>query len=342
MNASDRYHRQILLPQIGAEGQQRLRAARVLLVGCGALGTVIAEQLVRAGIGLLRICDRDVVELTNLQRQTLFCEGDVDWPKAIVAAQRLAKINSKVEIDPKVVDLHSENVEPLCSDVNLIVDATDNVETRYLLNDAAVKLGLPWVYGACVGTSGQLMPIIPGRSACLRCVFPTPPGPGELPTCDTAGVLASAASIVASLQVVTAIRLLADDATFVPELTRIDVWPLRVTSTSIAEARRDDCMTCGQRRFEFFDRRVGGGATTLCGRNTVQIRPAGITSKLDLGAISGRLEPVGDVSPLAELVRCTFHEGGLSLTLFPDGRALVHGTSDTALARSIYAKYVGS
>src|SRR5687768_16964400 len=196
-----RYHRQTLLPQIGEAGQEMLRDARVLLVGCGALGTVSAEQLVRGGVGHLRLCDRDIVELTNLQRQTLFTEADAasGTPKAVAAAERLARINSTVWIEPHVTDVHSGNIESLAADVRLIVDGTDNVETRYLVNDVAVKLGLPWVYGACVGMGGRVMGVVPGVTPCLRCVFPDPPGPGEIETCDTAGVFAPAAAIVASL-----------------------------------------------------------------------------------------------------------------------------------------------
>ncbi len=210
----DRYHRQQLLPRMGAEGQSKLAASRILLIGCGALGTVIAEQLVRAGIGFLRICDRDLVELTNLQRQVLFDERDArdELPKAIAAARRLHEVNSTVPIDARVVDVHRGNLEALIGEgtgrVHLILDGTDNVQTRYLVNDAAVKLGIPWVYGACVGTEGRVMGIVPDGTPCLRCIFNDPPLPGELATCDTAGVLASAASLVASLQAVTAMKIL--------------------------------------------------------------------------------------------------------------------------------------
>ena len=204
-----RYHRQVLLPQIGQAGQERLAGARVLLVGCGALGSVIAEQLARAGVGLLRIADRDVVELTNLQRQVLFDERDVaeHTPKAVAAARRLKEINSEVRVEALICDVHAGNIEDFV-DGDLIIDGTDNVETRYLVNDISVKHGLPWVYGACVGTEGRCMAVLPPEDACLRCVYPEPPSATELPTCDTAGVLGPAAALVASLQVTAAIRLL--------------------------------------------------------------------------------------------------------------------------------------
>ena len=209
----NRYHRQILIAQIGERGQQILGSSRVLLIGCGALGTVTAEQLVRAGVGHLRLCDRDVVELTNLQRQTLFSERDASdgTPKALAAASRLSAINSQVTIDAQVTDVHSQNIERLIENIDVIVDGTDNVETRYLLNDAAVKHSIPWVYGACVGTTGRALGIIPGKTPCLRCLFPQPPAPSELPTCDTAGVLASSAAIAGSLQVTEVLKILVRD-----------------------------------------------------------------------------------------------------------------------------------
>lgn len=343
----DRYHRQTLLPQIGEAGQRRLGASRVLLVGCGALGTVIADQLVRAGVGFLRLCDRDVVELTNLQRQVLFDEADAaaGLPKAVAAAERLARINSAVMIEPHVVDVHSGNIESLMEGFHIVLDGTDNVETRYLVNDAAVKHAVPWVYGACVGTSGRVMGIMPGKaggSPCLRCLFPDPPGAGELPTCDTAGVLASAANVVASLQVAEALKILLGDPAAATELATVDLWPLRVRTISLTGARRVDCPTCGERRFEFLDVRPGAVATSLCGRNTVQVRPSRHGATVDLTSLAMHLGTAGLVQESPFFLRCTLRESGLTLTLFPDGRGLVHGTSDPALARSVYARFVGS
>jgi adenylyltransferase/sulfurtransferase len=338
----DRYHRQTLLSRIGEDGQRRLQSARVLLVGCGALGTVIADQLVRGGVGMVRLCDRDLVELTNLQRQVLFDETDAaaGTPKAVAAAARLARINSSIVIDPHVVDVHSGNIEPLMDGVDLVLDGTDNVETRYLINDAAVKHGIPWIYGGCVGTSGRVATIIPIKGACLRCLFPQPPGPGELPTCDTAGVLAGAANIVASLQVAAAYKVLLEDPS-AAEMVSIDVWPVRVHAVSIADGRRPDCPTCGERKFEFLDARPGAAAAALCGRNTVQIRPSNAVNTIDFDAITPRLASAGVVERTPFFVRCSPRESKLTLTLFPDGRAMIHGTSDPAVARSLYARLVG-
>ena len=339
----DRYHRQSLLPQIGSAGQEQLARSRVLLVGCGALGTVIADQLVRAGVGFLRICDRDLVETTNLQRQVLFDEADASAgkPKAIAAAERLKRVNSSVTIMPHVVDVHSGNIEELMDGVDLVLDGTDNVETRYLINDAAVKRSTAWIYGACVGTGGRVMGISPLNTACLRCLFLNPPGPGELETCDTAGVLASAASVVASLQVVEAMKFLLGQP-LSRELVTIDLWPLRVRSISTADARRADCPACTLRKFEFLDARPGESATSLCGRNTVQVRPPTNGSLPKLDVIAERLASVGQVERTPFFVRCPLRDGGLSLTLFPDGRAMIHGTSDPAAARSVYARYIGN
>ena len=340
----NRYHRQTLLPEIGDAGQERLARARVLVIGCGALGTVIAEQMARAGVGFLRICDRDLVEMTNLQRQVLFEESDAaaGRPKAIAAAERLAKINSSIAIEPHVVDVHSGNIESLMEGVDLVMDGTDNVETRYLINDAAVKLSKPWVYGACVGTSGRVMGILSGKTPCLRCMFPQPPGPGELETCDTAGVLGSAANVVASLQVVEAMKILLGDATAASELVTIDLWPVRIKTISTADARRADCTTCGRRQFEFLDARPGVAATSLCGRNTVQVRPATNGSTIDIDAVAERLQNVGPVERSPFFIRCSLRDGNLSITLFPDGRAMIHGTADLALARSVYARFIGN
>ena len=341
-----RYHRQTLLPQIGAEGQRRLASSRVLLVGCGALGTTIAEQLVRAGVGFLRLVDRDIVELTNLQRQVLFDEADVaaGTPKAVAAATRLSRVNSEVKIEPIVADVHAGNIEELIGKpmLNLLLDGTDNVETRYLLNDVAVKHSIPWVYGACVGVEGRVMPVRPGQTPCLRCVFPEAPGPGELATCDTAGVLGPAAAIVAAMQATAAIQILV--GTNPPnQLTRLDLWRGRFGATPLDDARRDDCPTCRQQRFDFLDAPAGNGSSTsLCGRNAVQVRPA-VAGRMDLLALETRLASVGSVQRTAHLIKCDLAaDQGISLTVFPDGRAIVHGVNDPARARAYYAKWIGN
>jgi adenylyltransferase/sulfurtransferase len=345
-----RYHRQTLLPQIGVEGQRRLEQSRALLVGCGALGTVLAEQLVRAGLGFLRIVDRDIVELTNLQRQVLFDEEDVreQTPKAIAAAARLRRTNSSVTVEPIVADLHSGNVEEFAGlvagapAVDLILDGTDNVETRYLLNDVSVKHGVPWVYGACVGMEGRAMAAVPPGSACLRCIFPEPAGPGELPTCDTAGVFPPVAGIVASLEASMALKILAGSPRAAADrLFTMDLWENRIRATSTSDSKRADCVTCGKRHFEFLEHRAGSATTSLCGRDAVQVRPPSPRTKLDLPAMAEKLRPAGEVQRTPYLLRCHLAAAGLNLTLFPDGRLIVQGTTDPDRARSIYAKYVG-
>jgi adenylyltransferase/sulfurtransferase len=342
--APDRYHRQTLLPQIGVRGQARLRASRVLLVGCGALGSVVAEQLARAGVGAIRIADRDVVELTNLQRQMLFDESDAreGLPKAVAAARRLCQINSDVTIEPLVTDVDGENVEQLVDAVQLIVDGTDNVETRYVINDAAVKHAMPWVYGACVGTEGRVLALRTATGACLRCIFPNPPAAGELATCDTAGVLGPAATVVAAIQAAAAIKMLSGNPDALEDqMLSFDLWSNRFKSISTAGARRPDCPTCGLRRFEFLERASRDLTTRLCGRNAVQVRPAPAANGFSLDRLAEKLAPAARVKRTEHLVRATV-DGGIELTAFADGRVIVHGTCDVARARSIYARFIGA
>ncbi len=354
----ERYHRQILLPQIGPLGQQRLAAAHVLLVGCGALGCASADQLVRSGVGHLTVVDRDVVELTNLQRQVLFDEADAaaQTPKAVAAAQRLGQINSGVQIEALVRDVHAANIEDLAAKpIDLVVDGTDNVQTRYLLNDFAVKHHLPWIYGGCVATEGRMLAVVPGRTACLRCIFPDIPQQGsELPTCDTAGVLGPAAAVVGALQALAAMQILSEtqEAPHVhaglrktqaaPQgLLAIDFWPLRVRVLS-ASPPRSDCPCCGKRHFEFLDDPAHVPAAVLCGRDAVQVRPASAGAIVDLTAMRQRWSGLGQVEATPYLVRCRLNDpAGITITLFADARADVHGTTDPGRARSIYARFVG-
>lgn len=350
----DRYHRQTLLPPIGRAGQGRLAAAHVVLVGCGALGSVLAEQLVRAGVGSLRVIDRDVVELTNLQRQVLFDESDAreGRPKAVAAARRLGEINSTVRVEPLATDFHAANAEALADldgrpgtrRPDLILDGTDNVETRYLINDLSVKHSVPWVYGACVGMEGRVMPIRPPATACLRCVFPEPPGLAELPTCDTAGVLGPVAGVVASLQAVAAIKLLSGNVGAVgEELLAFDLWANRVRSVSTAGAKAPECKACGRGEYEFLNRRTDGRSISLCGRDAIQVRPPAGLGRVDLTRLASRLRAAGVVEQTPHLLRCELRESkGLRLTLFPDGRMIVAGTTDPDRARSLYARYVGN
>jgi molybdopterin/thiamine biosynthesis adenylyltransferase len=336
----DRYHRQSLLPFIGPEGQARLAAARVLLVGCGALGGVVADQLVRGGIGYLRIADRDIVELTNLQRQVLFDEADAQGgvPKAAAAARRLAAVNSAVAVEPAVVDVHAGNLPELMAGVDLIVDGTDNAETRYLINDAAVRAGVPWVYGGCVSADGRVMAVRPGVTACLRCVFPDPPAVGELPTCDTAGVLGPAAAVVASLQVIAAFKLIL--GVEADGLTVLDLWRNRFRMVETGGPRAD-CPCCGRREFPFLERSVEGGAAHLCGRDAVQVRPV-TAGRTDLALLATKLAAAGAVERTPFLLRCRPEgEAGITLTVFGDGRTLVGGTVDVGRARSLVSRYLG-
>ncbi len=341
-----RYRKQTLLPQIGEAGQARLAAGRVLVVGCGALGSVSAEGLVRAGVGYVRIVDRDFVELSNLQRQSLYDEEDAagPWPKATAAARRLRRINSEVRIDPHVADVTPENILGLMDGIDVVVDGTDNFETRFLINDAALETGLPWVNGGVVGTHGQVMTVVPGRSPCLRCLMADVPEAGTLETCDTAGVLGAAANIVASLQVVETLKWLLDpDSEVESVLTVVDVWggSLRRLKLGADLPERVDCPACrrGERLWLHGER--GGGTTVLCGRNAVQVSPAS-PGQLSLEELERRLSASGTVLRNPFLLRMTPHEGELELTIFRDGRAIIRGTEDVSVARGVYARYVGS
>jgi molybdopterin-synthase adenylyltransferase len=337
-----RYQRQMLLPQLGQAGQARLGGSRAVIVGCGALGSVIAEQLARAGVGHLRLVDRDIVELSNLHRQVLFDEADASagLPKAIAAAERLRRVNGLITVEPLAVDLHAGNVEELTAGVDLILDGTDNVETRYLLNDAAVKHAIPWIYGACVGSEGRVMAIQPGEGPCLRCLFPAAPKGSDLPTCDTAGVLGPVASVVASLQALAAIKLLSGNTAAVSkQLLVLDLWNDRMRAVDVSGARRSDCPACGKGQFDFLDAPAPAGGAGLCGRNAVQVRPAGRVD-LSLPAVAERLRPVAEVDLRPYFVRAIVD--GIRLTIFPDGRMIADGTKDIARARSLYARYVGA
>lgn len=339
-----RYSRQMLYPRIGETGQKRLQYARATLVGVGALGGVIADALVRAGVGLLRIVDRDFVEIDNLQRQTLFDESDVaeGLPKAEAAARRLRRVNSSVEVEPVVADLNATNVVELCDHGEVILDGTDNLETRFLVNDAAVKLGIPWVYAAVIGAEGRVMPIVPGETPCLRCIWEEPPPPGTLPTCDTAGVLGPAVYVVAGLAAMEAIKVLAGKP---EEITRklldIDVWTGRVRALDVSSpGGAAACPCCGQRRFDYLEARATGGGVVLCGRDAVHVHPSRRDARVDFAALAVRLPGNARATHNRYLLR--FTADACSVTLFSDGRAIIKGTNDPARARAIYAKYVGT
>jgi len=338
----ERYSRQVRFAGIGADGQRDLARGRVLLCGCGALGTVIAETLVRAGVGFLRIVDRDFVELSNLQRQVLFDESDVaePLPKAVAAARKLAKINSTVTLEPLVADVDHRNILGLMGDVDLVLDGTDNFETRFLVNDAALELKKPWVYGGCIGSHGQSMTIVPGETACLRCVIEAPPQAGTTETCDTAGVLGPAIQVVASLQCVAALKLLTGQKTEIAQrLTIVDVWDGTWRSINLATLREQNaCPACAKGERRWLAGHETSQTTVLCGRNAVQVTPA-TPAELDLTLLADKLRAAGRVTVTPFLVRCRV--AGLELTIFRDGRAIVKGTDDATVARGAYAKFVG-
>jgi molybdopterin-synthase adenylyltransferase len=344
-NTLDRYARQTILPEIGKDGQRRLLSSSVVLIGCGALGTVLANTLVRAGVGHLRLCDRDFIEPNNLQRQILFDEDDITQhlPKVEAAARKLRRINSQVSVECEVVDVNHTNIERLCDGADLLLDGTDNFETRYLINDLAVQSARPWVYGAVIGVTGLCMPVIPNETACLRCVFEDPPPAGTSPTCDTAGVLAPAVNIVASFQATEAMKILmgkSDEIT--KRLISIDAWSGRVTQLDVSStATNGSCPCCHQRRFDYLWGKIGSNAESLCGRDAVQILRTG-SDAFDLNTVESTLRTVatGDVKRNDYLVRATV--GQHDITVFADGRAIIKGTSDPDVAKSVYAKYIGS
>lgn len=333
----ERYSRQILFPGIGEAGQARIRNATVAIVGCGALGSFQAEALARAGVGRLRLIDRDYVDYTNLQRQWLYDETDArnESPKAIAAARRLHQINRHVLTEPLVADLSPSNAEELIAPSDLILDGTDNLETRYLLNDLSVKLNTPWIYGAAVASYGVVMPVVPERGPCFACVYPDPPT-GVQPACDVNGVLAAATASVASLQVAIALRLLVASEPFACHIQTLDVWTGAFRQVS-AGPRDPSCRVCGTRQFDYLDerRRV---PVSLCGRNAVQLHEH--TRALDLSELAVRLRPLGDVRVNEFALRLSLEK--YQLTFFPDGRAIIKGTTDVGIARGVYARLIGA
>ncbi len=338
MELEDRYSRQVLFQGIGSDGQRKLAASAVAIVGCGATGSALASLLARAGVGKIRIIDRDYVESSNLQRQSLFDESDAaeSIPKAIAAARRIATFNSQVVIEPSVADLVPSNIDELLHGAQLILDGTDNFETRYLINDYAVKNSVPWIYTAAVGSYGVTLNVLPGRTACLACIFREPPQ-GTFETCESAGILNSAANLAASVAATEALKLLVgagDDLR--RTLFSFDVW-LNQHAEIAADKLRPGCQACGEHDFVHL---AGEGRPhiTLCGRNSVQIHER--RRPLNFAEMSERLKPHGAVRH-TDFVLKFWHEP-YEMTLFPDGRAIIKGTTDTAIARSLYARYVGS
>lgn len=338
----DRYSRQRILPQIGNQGQERLAQAKVLVLGCGALGSAQAELLVRAGVGHVRLVDRDIPEWSNLQRQHLFDEADVQarTPKALAGAERLRRINSSVTIEPLVTDATAQNMEKLLDGMDLILDGLDNFETRYLLNDACVKMGIPWFYGAVQGTTAFTLPVIPGEGPCFRCVFPEAPAPGTVPTCNMAGVLGSVVALAAAQQVTLAMRWLVagttDPAHFPVILTQTNIWT--GSTVQLRPARQDNCPCCGACEFPFLDAQTIAHTRSLCGRAAVQVSPAR-EQQLDLAALEKRIAHFAQATLLGEVLEIT--EPPYRMVVFRNGRAIVHGTTDHSEARKLVAKYIG-
>lgn len=338
----ERYSRQMRFPGIGEAGQRKLLDSHVTLCGCGALGTVLANALVRAGVGHVRIIDRDFIETHNLQRQILFDEHDVseNLPKAEAAARKLSAINSSVHVEPVVTDIDRTNILELTKDADLILDGTDNFEIRYLINDVAIKLGKPWVYGGSIGSHGQTMTILPGETPCLRCVFEVAPAPGEAATCETAGVLGPIVNIIASFQATEAFKILTGQRDQVNrDLVYVDVWENTIRRIKIAKLKGAvDCPCCQRRRFEWLDGEMGSHTTSLCGRNAVQVAHRS-SSMLNFEEMARHMGALGDVSYNRFMLK--FAVDGFEFTVFPDGRAIIKGTSDVDKARTLYAKYVG-
>jgi molybdopterin/thiamine biosynthesis adenylyltransferase len=338
LKLDDRYSRQLLFRGIGTEGQRKLCAARIAIVGCGATGSALVSLLSRAGVGTLRIIDRDYVEPSNLQRQTLFDESDAaeSLPKAIAASRKVAAFNSEIAIEPRVADLTPATVGELLAEAQIILDGTDNFETRYLINDFAVKNGLPWIYTAAVGSYGVTLNVLPGKTACLACIFPEPPR-GIVETCETSGILNSAVNLAASIAATEAIKLLVGAECDVRRtLLSFDVWSNQRTEIA-ADKPQPGCRACGRRDFIHL---AGEGRPhiTLCGRNSVQIHER--QRPVDLEDMSQRLHLHGTVRHNDFVLK--FWRDPYEMTLFPDGRAIIKGTTDAAVARSLYAKYVGS
>jgi molybdopterin-synthase adenylyltransferase len=338
----ERYSRQILFQPIGKTGQQKLLHSRAVIVGMGALGTVIANHLVRSGVGYIRFIDRDFVELSNLQRQTLYCETDAiqQLPKVIAAEKRLKEINSTVQLDPIIADLNMNNAEELLKGFDVIVDGTDNFLTRYLINDVAVKHNIPWVYGGAVSSRGMFATIIPGKTPCYRCLFPEVPiGLGE--NCDTVGVLSAITDIIGSFEAVEAIKLLVGSPTN-PNLEQLDIWDNSNLQLDISQGRNPNCPTCVRHHFEYLETSASHPTTytTLCGRDSVQII-ARHQHSFDFTKMAERLHKIGLVKQNDYLLRFLPDEE-ISMVLFRDGRVLIHGTNDLVKAKSYYSRYIGT
>lgn len=339
----DRYSRQRLFAPIGDAGQRQIEQSRVLIVGCGALGSVIASTLARAGVGFLRIVDRDFVDLSNLQRQMLYTERDVQeqLPKAIAAADHLRQVNSSIEIEPIVADVDDRNIRSLASGIDVIADGTDNFETRFLMNDLAIHDRIPWVYGGCLGAEGQTLTIVPGQTACIRCVLGEPPPPGSMPTCDSAGVIAPIVNIVASWQASEILKIASGNSKDITmALTIFDLWGGTVRQVKLDRLRdQPNCDACQGREFPWLEGKRRNSTAILCGRNSVQFSTSR-TERLNLDTLVSQWRGIGETSSNPYLAR--LRVGNLEITVFVDGRSIVAGTTDVAEAKSAIARYVGA
>lgn len=340
----DRYSRQTLFGPIGKQGQARLQASSVVIIGCGALGTGLANNLCRAGIGHILIADRDYIELNNLQRQILFDEDDVadHIPKAVAAAKKLQHVNSNITVEALVEDVNVDSIEELVQAHDLVLDATDNFETRYLINDACVKYQRPWIYSGVISAYGITMNILPGDTACLRCVFPDMPLPGTTATCDTVGVLNGIVGVITGIAATEAIKILLKSAKINRAMFTMDLW--ENTTEQIELPRQPDCPTCGEHSYEFLDALSTTNSISLCGRNAIQIRgytgPDKRARRLDFPDLAERLGGIGEVQYNDHLLR--FKIDSYELTIFPDARVIIKGTDNEQIARSLYARYIGT
>jgi molybdopterin-synthase adenylyltransferase len=334
----ERYSRQIVLKGIGEEGQEKLGHSRVIIIGMGALGTVIANNLCRAGVGFIRLVDRDYVDLSNLQRQVIFNEQDVaeNLPKAVAALQYLQKVNSEITLEPVVSDVNAGNIEKLIEDVDLVLDGTDNLETRFLMNEACHKHHLPWIYGGALISYGMTMNIIPGETPCMRCIYANIPAPGSYPTCSSAGVLSMITGVIGCVQSAEALKVLTGSPAVRKNLMMIDVW--NNTTQYIEIKKSPECPTCGQSRYEFLGTLKGSYTTSLCGRDSVQVIPAG-KGEVDFKGLSEKLKDLGFVKYNRFILNFTI--GKLEISLFKDGRAIIKNVKDESMAKSVYSEYIG-
>lgn len=330
----NRYSRQLLLPEIGREGQKRLGKSKAVVIGCGALGTNALSFLVRAGVGQVVVVDRDIVDLSNLQRQTLFSEKDVGRPKAKAAQEILQAVNSEVSVEGFVIDVNFATVEKIVKSGTVVLDATDNMDTRFLVNDACVKNGIPWVYAGAVGVTGMIMPVMPS-GPCLRCVFPMLPQPGQLPTCDTVGIVNTLPAVVASIETTEAFKIMLGREPM-KELMVLDLWLDEFQKVNVKKAL--GCSTCVKHDFKYLEARERKFAASLCGRNAVQIVPAR-QLKGGLGDLRRQLGKLGDAKLVDGVLK--FKSKEAELTVFEDGRTIVGGTTDIGKAKTIFSKYVG-